>query len=137
MYWLDINGKDCVESVVDGGSAIIVMAEAVCHELALCYDPAVTIPMQSANGGIDHSLGLAQNVPCEIGNITLYMQIHIIRNPAYNILLRRPFNVLTESVIRNYWNKAQTITICDPNLSRTATIPTIPCSHHHQMVFRK
>jgi hypothetical protein len=96
---MDINGKDSIESVVDGGSAIITMAEAVCHELALCYDPAVTIPMQSANGGIDHSLGLARNVPCEIGNITLYMQIHIICNPAYDILLGCPFDVLTESVI--------------------------------------
>jgi hypothetical protein len=134
---MDINGKDSVESIVDSGSAIIAMAEAVCHKLALCYDPAVTILMQSANGGIDHSLGLAHNVPCEIGNITLYMQIHIIRNPAYDILLGRPFDVLTESVIRNYCNEAQTITIHDLNSSRTATIPTIPCSHRRQMVFHK
>jgi hypothetical protein len=56
---MDINGKDSVESVVDSGSAIGTMAEAVCHKLALCYDPAITIPMQSANSGIDHSLGLA------------------------------------------------------------------------------
>jgi hypothetical protein len=89
--------RSCEQGV--RGSAIVVMAEAVCHELALCYDPAVTIPMQSANGGIDHSLSLAQNVPCEIGNITLYMQIHIICNPAYDILLGRPFDILTESVI--------------------------------------
>jgi hypothetical protein len=134
---MDINGKDSVESVVNGGSAIVAMAEAVCHELALCYDPAVTIPMQSANGGIDHSLGLAQNVPCEIGNITLYMQIHIICNPAYDILLGRPLDVLTESIIRNYRNEAQTITIHDLNSSRTATIPTIPRSHHRRTVFCK
>jgi hypothetical protein len=56
---MDINSKDSIESVIDGGSAIVAMAEAVCHELALCYDPAITIPMQSANGGIDHFLGLA------------------------------------------------------------------------------
>jgi hypothetical protein len=134
---MDINGKDSVESVIDGGSAIVTMAEAVCHELALCYDPAVTIPMQSANSGIDHSLGLACNVPCEISNITLYMQIHIICNPAYDILLGRPFDVLMESVIQNYRNEAQTITIRDLNSSRTATIPTIPRSHRRQTVFRK
>jgi hypothetical protein len=75
---MDINGKDSVESIVDSGSAIVAMAEAVCHELTLCYDPAITIPMQSANSGIDHSLGLAWNVPCKISNITLYMQAHII-----------------------------------------------------------
>jgi hypothetical protein len=56
---MDINSKDSIKSVVNSGSAIAMMAEVVCHELALCYDPAVTILMQSANGGIDHSLGLA------------------------------------------------------------------------------
>jgi hypothetical protein len=56
---MDINSKDSIESVIDGGLAIVIMAKAVCHELALFYDPAITIPMQSANGGIDHSLGLA------------------------------------------------------------------------------
>jgi hypothetical protein len=55
---MDTNGKDSMESIVDSGSAIIVMAKAVCHKLALCYDPAITILMQSANGGINHSLGL-------------------------------------------------------------------------------
>jgi hypothetical protein len=84
---MDINSKDPVESVVNGRSAIVAMAKAVCHELVLSYDPGIMIPMQSMNGGIDHSLGLARNIPCNIGNITLYMQIHIICNPAYDILL--------------------------------------------------
>jgi hypothetical protein len=134
---MDINGRDPVESVVDGRSAIIAMAKAVCHELTLSYNPGVTIPMQLANGGIDHSLGLARNIPCNIGNITLYMQIHIIRNPAYDILLGRPFNILTESVIRNYKNEAQMITIRDLNSARVATIPTIPRSHRRQTVFQR
>jgi predicted aspartyl protease len=55
---MDINGKDPIESVVDSGSSIITMAKAVCHKLALSYNPSITIPMQSTNGGIDHSLGL-------------------------------------------------------------------------------
>jgi hypothetical protein len=56
---MDINSKDSIESIDNGGTAIAAMAEVVCHELALCYDPAVTIPMQSANSGINHSLSLA------------------------------------------------------------------------------
>ena len=50
-----------------------------------------------------------------IGDIMLYVQIHIIRSPAYDILLGRPFDVLTESVVRNFTNEDQTITIFDPN----------------------
>lgn len=102
------------------------MAEDVCLDLGLAYDPAVVLHMQSANGEINKSLGLARNVPMKVGEITLYVQIHIIRSPAYDILLGRPFDVLTESIVRNYSNEEQTITICDPNSGRRATVPTSP-----------
>ena len=82
--------------------------------------------MQSANGTVDKSLGLARNIPCRIGDITLYLQIHVIRDPAYDILMGRPFDVLTESIVRNYANEDQTITICDPNSGEVTTIPTLP-----------
>jgi hypothetical protein len=84
---MEINGKNSIESIVDAGLSIITMSEDVCHKLSLMYNPSICFPMQSANGGINKSLGLAQNVPCEVGNIALYMQIRIIRDPAYNILL--------------------------------------------------
>ena len=82
--------------------------------------------MQSANGEVDRSLGLVRNVPIQIGDITLYVQIHVICNPAYDILLGRPFDILTESVVRNFANEDQTITIRNPNSSRRATVPTMP-----------
>ncbi|KAF8219639.1 hypothetical protein L208DRAFT_1062899, partial [Tricholoma matsutake] len=123
---MDVHGNNQVESIVNPGSSIISMAEDVCHKLGLAYNSSIRLLMQSANGTVDETLSLACNVPCDLGGITLYMQIHIIWDPAYNILLGRPFDVLMESVIRNYQNKAQTITICDPNSTRTATIPLIP-----------
>ena len=55
-------------------------------DLALIYDPSIILNMQSANGEVDKSLGLARNVAMRIRNITLYVQIHIIRSPAYDIL---------------------------------------------------
>jgi hypothetical protein len=113
-----------VEAILDPGSQIIAMAEEVCFDLGLAYDPSVVLNMQSANGEVDQSLGLARNVPVQIGDITLYVQIHIIRSPAYDILLGRPFDILTESVVRNFANEDQTVTIFDPNSGRRATVPT-------------
>jgi hypothetical protein len=110
------------------------MSEDICHELGLAYHPSIHLPMQSANGGINETLGLARNVPCELSSITLFMQVHIIRDPAYDILLGRPFDVLTKSVVRNYRNEAQTITICDPNSMRSATIPSITHSQRHRKI---
>jgi hypothetical protein len=134
---VNINGHNPVESIIDPGSSIIAMSEEVCLALGLIYDNSVIIPLQSANGGIDHSLGLARNVPCEIGDITLYMQIHIIRNPAYDILLGRPFDVVTESSVKNRIDESQSITIFDPNSTRSSVISTFPRSSFRRKVIRE
>src|SRR6202453_3713917 len=107
------------------------MSEEVCHQLALPYNPDIKLNMQSANGSIDQSLGLACNVPCKLSPIMLHLQIHVIRNPAYNILLGQPFDVLTESTVQNFTNEDQTITITDPNSRRSATILTVPRGPPH------
>ena len=117
-----------MECIVDPGSQIIAMSEAVCHDLVLIYDPTIQLNMQSANGEIDRSLGLVRNVPCQIRTIMLYLQMHVIRDPTYDILLGRPFNVLMESVVRNFRNEDQTIAIKDPNNGTIITILTMPRS---------
>jgi hypothetical protein len=135
-----VDNQQRIEGIIDPGSQIIAMSEEVCMDLALIYDPEIILNMQSANGEIDKSLGLARNVPLQIGDITLYVQIHVIRSPAYDILLGRPFDILTESVVRNFANEDQTLTIYDPNSGRRATVPTLPrgsLQYRRQGSFRK
>jgi hypothetical protein len=110
-----VDNQEQVETIIDSGLQIIAMANSVCHELGLIYDPTIQLNMQLANGKINQSLGLACNIPCQIRNIILYLQIHVICSLAYNILMERSFDVLTESIVKNYANKDQTITIYDPN----------------------
>ena len=125
-----INHHLFVESILDPGSQVISMAEEACHSLRLIYNPEVKLSMQSANGEIDEMLGLTRNVPIQIGEITLYLQFHIVQNPAYDILLGRPFDVLVESIIHNFENESQTVTIHDPNTGKTATVPTFARGTH-------
>jgi len=54
-----VDTKDIVEAVVDPGSQIIAMSDAICHDLGLAYDPSIRLNMQSANSTVDKSLGLA------------------------------------------------------------------------------
>ena len=119
-----INHNQFIKLVLDPGSQVIAMSEAACHALDLIYDPRIRLHMQSANREVDETLGLACNVSILVGDITLYVQFHIVRNLAYDVLLGRPFDILVESIVRNYSNKDQTITIHDPNSGRIATVPT-------------
>ena len=114
------------ECVLDGGSEIIMISDLVCNRLGLAYDPAVILEMRSANSESDTSLGLACNVPLSIGNIMILVQAHVVKSPAYDILLGWPFDVLTESVVRNYRNEDQMITIKDVNTGKSLMIQTVP-----------
>jgi hypothetical protein len=131
------------ECILDPGCQIVAMSANTCNELGLIYDPAIRLHMQSANGEVDLSLGLSRNVPFQIGPLTFYLQVHIINSPAYDVLLGRPFDVLAESIVHNYANEDQTITIHDPNSRRCITVPTLPrskqsygtCPHHKKQDF--
>src|SRR5580692_765835 len=120
-----IDNKEQKECILDPGCQVVAMSEATCHQLGLAYNPSIILNMVSANGNINQSLGLARNVPFQVGSITFYLQVHIIESPAYDVLLGRPFDILTESIVRNFNNQDQTITISDPNTGRGVTVPTL------------
>jgi hypothetical protein len=80
--------------------------------------------MQSANGSLKKSAGLAKNVAFLFGDITVYLQVHVIDQPAYKILLGRPFEILTATTVQNRTDGSQIITIKDPNTGGRCTIPT-------------
>ena len=123
-----VDSRHRIECILDPGCQVITMSAFRCNELALAYDPSIRLNMQSANGNCNLSLGLARNVPFLIESLTFYLQVHIVQSPAYEVLLGRPFDILTESVIRNFSNEDQTITIKDPNTGQRITIPTLPRS---------
>ncbi|KAG6859202.1 hypothetical protein C0995_010698 [Termitomyces sp. Mi166 len=125
-----IDGKEEVECIVDSGSQIVSMSEEIAHHLGLVYDPTVMLNMQSANGAIDQLQGLARNVPCTIAGLTIYLQVHVISQPAYNILLGKPFDVLTRSIVRTLSANETVITITDPNGGDSRTIATFERGHH-------
>ncbi|KAG6838147.1 hypothetical protein C0991_001515, partial [Blastosporella zonata] len=122
----NLNNFGEVDCIVDSGSQVVAISEAMAVKFGLTWDPRITLKMVSANGQSNNTLGLARNVPFTVGHITFFLQFHVIQNPSYDVLLGRPFNVLTKSEVKTQ-NKAQTIiTISDPNTGKVLTVPTFP-----------
>jgi hypothetical protein len=119
-----INGNGMEEALLDGGSQIVSMAKDVAVRLKVPWNPEIVIHMQSANRQLEKMLGLARNVPFLFGDITVYLQVHIINNPAYKVLLGRPFDTVCESEVKNSRDGDQLITITDPNTGQRCTLPT-------------
>jgi hypothetical protein len=122
----NINTQGKVESIMDSGSQIVSISLDQAAESRLTWDPDIQIYMQSANRSLERSVGLAKNVPFTFGGITVYLQAHVIRGPAYKVLLGRPFEVLTECQINNSRDESQTITLKDPNTGKRCTMITFP-----------
>jgi hypothetical protein len=71
--FLLVDNQQHIEWILDPGSQIIAMAEEVCLDLGLVYNPMVILHIQLANGEGDLSLSLTRNIPMHIGDITLYV----------------------------------------------------------------
>ena len=131
-----IDGCLPIECILDSGCQIVGMSHAVWMALRSQINPKHTVSMQSANSTVDRSLSIIENLSFCFGAIELQLQVHIIEDPAYDILLGHPFDVLTKSFVKNYHNEDQTITITDSNdSSRIATMQTHPRGpprHHAQ-----
>ncbi|RPD69225.1 hypothetical protein L226DRAFT_526689, partial [Lentinus tigrinus ALCF2SS1-7] len=61
-----VNDHALVECILDPGSQIVAISAAKCHDLGIAYDHKSTIPMQSANGAVHETKGLARDVPVEL-----------------------------------------------------------------------
>jgi hypothetical protein len=126
-----IEGLHEVECILDSRSQIVSISKAVWRTLNQELNPRWKITMQSANGLHNESFGLIENLELKISGMKLHVQAHVIRNLAYDVLLSRPFDILTALHIKNYRNKWQTITITDPNSGKMVSIPTVlrgqPC----------
>lgn len=119
-----INNVGQEEAILDSGSQIVSMAEKVATRLGLTWDPNVKIHMQSANGQINQTLGLARNVCFTLGGLSIFLQVHIIQDPPYNVLLGRPFDVLTKMTVKNDADGGQKLLVTDPNSERQVVLPT-------------
>jgi hypothetical protein len=55
------------------------------------------------------------NICFTFDNIDIYLQLQVMPNAPYNILLCRPFYALTECITKDFANSDQHLTITDPN----------------------
>lgn len=83
-----------------------------------------TIVMESANKTTSKLLGLMNNVALCIGLLILYIQVQVMDNIPFEVLLGRPFQALTNCVTRDFADGQQHVTLQDPNSGVEVTVPT-------------
>jgi hypothetical protein len=122
--YLNVNRVGQEECLLDNGSMIVSMARDAAVQFGLNWDPSIRINMESASNHLEKTLGLARNVRFAGGGIVIILQVHILENPPYKVLLGRPFDRFTSSIIRTKSDGSSEIELTDPNTKVIAVMPT-------------
>jgi len=119
-----VNGLSKEEVLLDSGSQIVSMIKKVAATNKVAWDPNLSIQMQSVNGSLFRICRLARKIPFTLGGVTILLQVHIMEEAPYTILMGWPFDSITESRIINDREGNQMVCITYPNTEAMVMIPT-------------
>lgn len=112
------------ECVLDSGSQIVGMRKDVWMKLGNPILSDQIMHMEAANSTVSHTMGVIPNLEFNIGGIKVYMQVQVIEEAPWEVLLGRPFMVLLSAKTQDFRDGSQTITLTDPKSGRTISLPT-------------
>jgi hypothetical protein len=122
--FLLVEGKLTVECILDSSCQIVAMNSVIWEKLGNNLQVERVLKMEAANSTITETHGRLRNVRFTFDDIDIYLQVQVMLNAPYDILLGRPFYALTECITKDFANGDQHLTVTDPNTQQCVTIPT-------------
>ena len=119
-----LNDKVQVEAILDEGSQIVGLRKDIWEKLGLPIRSDHKMNMVSANASSNQTIGLIHNLKVTIRAYNFYLQVQVVENASYEMLLGRPFLTLTEANTQHRANSDLHITLQDPNSKAILTLPT-------------
>jgi hypothetical protein len=114
------------ECILDGGAQVVVMRRDIWERLRAPIVEEQAMPMESANSSTSMTLGLVQNHPVTLGSITVYLQIQVVEEAPFEVLLGRPFfDIISCSEISTSGG-GHKIRVTDPKTNAVFVFPTYP-----------
>ena len=80
--------------------------------------------MEVANENTVRTLGRLRNLAISIGDIEFYLQVQVVGNAPFEVLLGRPFFALSACKTKDFPTGEQHISLTCPNTGVTVTVPT-------------
>jgi hypothetical protein len=114
------------ECVLDSGAQIVVMRRDIWERLRVPIVKSKAIPMESANAVTKTTLGLIENHPIQLGPITLRLQIQVVEDAPFEVLLGRPFFDVSSCSEVSRSGGTHEIHVQDPATGASYIFPTRP-----------
>ena len=119
-----LDSRIAAECLLDQGSSIVAMRRDVWEKLGTPLHSERVIHMESSHGTIAPTLGLIKNFPLQIGPCTFHVQMQVADTLPCEVLVGRPFFMLTGSQTIDHPHGAQDLILNDPNTGERIIVPT-------------
>ena len=114
-----------VECVLDQGAVVCLMREDLWEKLRVPLSPDKNMTLETADTAKSSTLGLIPNAKFTIANVDIILQVQVVRQAPFQVLLGRPFFAVTECATKDFVSGDQHITLTDPtNRSRQCKVAT-------------
>ncbi|KAJ2936406.1 hypothetical protein H1R20_g690, partial [Candolleomyces eurysporus] len=121
-----------VHAILDEGSQIIGLRRELWEQLHIPVRSDHVMTMEAANSSKNRTRGLLPNLKVSVGHCNFYLQVQVIDDASYDMLLGRPFHTLSQALVKHFRNGDALITLVDPNTEAVITVPTKPRSRSNE-----
>ena len=86
-----VGGHNTEAGVIDPGSQIVAIRKDLADEVAACINPGVRLEMEGANGATNWTLGCAEHLTMQVGDVSFTLHAHVVKHAPFHLLLGQPF----------------------------------------------
>ena len=124
---IQIGGKVTEAGIIDPGSQIVVIRADLAREVGAAINANRVLQMEGANGATNWTLGCAEYLPMQAGNIPFHVHAHVVEHAPFRLLLGRPFQHALLCRIEDLSNGDVEVSVSDPtNPLQRISIPSRP-----------
>ena len=111
--------------MIDPGSQIVVIRKDLAEEVGAHINLDICLETEGANGATNSTLGCAEHLAMQVGNVPFMLHAHVIEHTPFHLLLGRPFQHLLLCSLEDKPDGHVDITVRDPhNRDRKVSIPS-------------
>jgi hypothetical protein len=129
-----LNGTAQVKAMIDTGAEINVMTQGLADDCGLAVTGNPHLTLVSHNGERRSFEGLCENVQVEIGSVTSYAQIFLVKEADHQLILGQPFILQTNLTIEHAQSGAAYATVFSAGRNRSSVSRVMKASDSRNRV---
>ena len=122
-----IGGSIKTPAIFDTGSQIVVIRLDLVQSLGVYINTQQLIEMEGANGATNWTVGCAENLTLQVGDVPFKIHAHVVEHASFGLLLGRPFQRALLCRFEDLPGGEVEVSVRDPaDISRRVYVPTRP-----------